>query len=82
VRYRNDGSDGHTAFRRAKQAVLARIERQGGTITEQHEDGPHAWSCSFRVDGEPGEASVRLAENASEDEERPHQLEVSWEEAD
>jgi hypothetical protein len=82
VRYRSDGSDGHTAFRRAKQAVLARIEREGGTITEQHEEGPHAWSCSFRVDGEPGEAAVRLAENASDDEERPHQLEVSWEESD
>jgi hypothetical protein len=61
--------------------VLARIEREGGTVTEQHDDGPHAWSCSFRLDDDPGEASVRLVENADEDDERPHQLEVVWEES-
>lgn len=82
VRYASAGSDGHAAFRKAKEAVLARIEREGGTLTEQHADGPHAWSCSFELDGEPGEAAVRLVENADEDDERPHQLEVSWEESD
>ena len=82
VRYKEEGSDGHAAFRRAKEVVLARIEREGATITEQREEGPHAWSCSFRVDGEPGEASVRLVENARDDGDRPHQLEVRWEETD
>lgn len=82
VRYASAGSDGHAAFCKAKEVVLARIEREGGTLTEQRDDGPHAWSCAFRLDGEPGEASVRLAENAREDDERPHQLEVSWEESD
>jgi hypothetical protein len=82
VRYASAGSDGHAAFHKAREAVLARIEREGGTVTEQRDDGPHAWSCEFRVDDDPGEASVRLVENADEDEERPHQLEVVWEETD
>jgi hypothetical protein len=82
VRFGDEGSDGHAAFHRTKEAVLARIEREGGTVTGQRDQGPHAWSCSFRVDGEAGEASVRLVENAREDDERPHQLEVSWEEPD
>jgi hypothetical protein len=82
VRYASAGSDGHAAFRRAKDAVLARIAREGGTVTEQHEEGPHAWSCEFRVDGDPGEASVRLEENADVDDERPHRLAVVWEESD
>jgi hypothetical protein len=81
VRYASAGSDGHAAFHKAREAVLARIEREGGTVTEQHDDGPHAWSCSFRLDDDPGEASVRLVENADEDDERPHQLEVVWEES-
>jgi len=82
VRFATAGSDGYAAFHKAREAVLARIEREGGAVTEQHDDGPHAWSCAFRVDGDPGEASVRLVENAGEDEERPHQLEVVWEESD
>jgi hypothetical protein len=82
VRYAGAGSDGPAAFHKAKEAVLKRIEREGGQLTEQRDDGPHAWSCSFRIDDEPGEASVELLENAGEDDERPHQLEVSWEESD
>jgi hypothetical protein len=82
VRYASAGSDGHAAFRKAREAVLQRIEREGGRVTEEHEDGPHDWTCSFRIDGEPGEASVRLVENAHSGDEHPHQLEVSWEEAD
>jgi hypothetical protein len=83
VRYASPGSDGHAAFHKAREVVLARIEREGGTVTEQREDGPHAWSCSFRKDDDdPGEASVRLVENADEDDERPHKLKVVWEETD
>jgi hypothetical protein len=82
VRYASAGSDGHAAFHKAREAVLARIEREGGAVTEERDEGPHAWSCVFRVDGDPGEASVRLAENADQDEERPHRLEVVWEESD
>lgn len=79
VRYASEGSDGHQAFRKAREAVLGRIEREGGSVTAQRDEGLHAWSCSFRLDGEPGEASVRLVENAHEGEARPHQLEVRWE---
>ncbi len=82
VRYASAGSDEHAAFRKAREAVLARIERRGGTVTTQNDEGPHAWSCSFRLDGEPGKASVRLHEKAVEDSERPNQLEVVWEESD
>jgi hypothetical protein len=82
VRYCSEGSDGHAAFHRAREAVLARIEREGGRVTGQQEDGPMAWSCSFRKDGDPGEASVRLVENEDEDDERPNLLEVDWEETD
>ena len=82
VRYASAGSDGHAAFHKAREAVLARIEREGGAVTEERDEGPHAWSCVFRVDGDPGEASVRLVENADQDEERPHRLEVVWEESD
>lgn len=81
VRYASAGSDGHAAFHKAREAVLARIEREGGHVTEQRDDGPHAWSCTFQMDEDPGEASVRLVENADEDDERPHQLEVVWEES-
>jgi hypothetical protein len=82
VRYAGTGSDGHAAFTRAREAVLRRIEHQGGTLTGETHDGPHAWSCSFLLDGDEGEASVRLAENTGEDEDRPHRLEVVWEEDD
>lgn len=82
VRYASNGSDGHAAFHKAKEAVLKRIEREGGRLTAQHDDGPHAWSCAFRIDDEPGEASVALVEDAGEDDERPHRLEVSWEQSD
>jgi hypothetical protein len=82
VRYASEGSDGPGAFHKAKEAVLKRIEREGGTLTEQHDDGPHVWSCSFRIDDEPGEASVALVEGAREDDARPHQLEVTWEQSD
>jgi len=81
VRYASEGSDGPAAFHKAKEAVLKRIEREGGTLTEQHDDGPHAWSCSFRIDDEPGEASVALVEGVRDDA-RPNQLEVTWEETD
>lgn len=84
VRYVEEGSDEHAAFRRARAVVLARIEREGGSVTEQHGEGPHAWACSFRIGGEPCEAAVRLVENDDEDEdgERPHRLEIVWEESD
>jgi len=82
VRYAREGSNGPAAFHRVREAVLARIAREGGTVTEEREDGPHAWSCDFRVDGDDGEASVRLVENANEDEDRPHQIELVWEEPD
>ena len=81
VRYASAGSDAHAAFRKAREAVLARIERKGGTLTEQHDDGPHVWGCSFRMDGEPGKASVQIVEKANESE-RPDQLVVAWEESD
>jgi hypothetical protein len=82
VRYASEGSDGHAAYRNVKEAVLRRIEREGGTNLEQRDTGPHAWTCTFRLDGEPGEASVRLVENAGEDDERPHELVVVWEASD
>lgn len=82
VRFAGAGSDGHAAFHKAREAVLARIQREGGAVTEQRDEGAHAWSCVFRMDGDPGEASVRLVENADEGEERPHRLEVVWEESD
>jgi len=76
------GSDGAGAFHGAKEAVLRRMEREGATMTAQEDEGPHLWSCSFRIDGEPGEASVRLVEQAHEGEERPHELQVRWEQSD
>jgi hypothetical protein len=84
VRYAAAGSDGHMAFVRAKEAVLHRIEREGGTLIAQKDEGPHVWSCSFRLDDgdEDGKASVRLAENEHKDDERPHQLEVCWKTTD
>jgi len=83
VRYGGAGSDGATAFHKAKEAVLGRIQREGGTLTTQSDDGPHAWSCSFRLeDDESGSARVRLIENADAGESRPHRLEVVWEQSD
>src|SRR5262245_48349397 len=82
VRYASAGSDGHAAFCKVKEALLARIEREGGTVTSQREDGPHDWSCSFRLEDESGSAAVHLVENAGKDAARPHQLEVAWKEPD
>lgn len=81
VRYAGTGVEGHAAFAKAKEAVLRRIEREGAVVTEQANEGPHAWSCSFELHDEEGEASVRLVENAHEDSDRPHLLEIAWEEA-
>ena len=82
VRYAGTGAEGHAAFARAKEAVLRRIQREGAVVTAEANEGPHAWSCEFERDGDDGEASVRLVENANEEGERPHQLEVVWEEDD
>lgn len=81
VRFASAGSDGPAAFHKAREAVLARIARERGTVAEQRDEGVHAWSCVFRKGGDPGEASVRLVENADDDE-RPHRLEIVWEESD
>ena len=64
VRYSEEGSDDHTAFRRAKQSILARVERKGGALTREVESGPHAWECAFDLNDSDGEASVRLVEGA------------------
>lgn len=79
-----EGSDGGTAFHKAREAVLARIAREGGTVTSESSDGPHAWSCEFTLedDDEQGEASVELVENSNKGSHRPHELEVTWEEGD
>lgn len=82
VHFASNGSDGHAAYHKVREAVLGRIAREGGVVTEQEEAGPSDWSCRFRLDGEPGEASVRLVESTGGDEERPHRLEVVWEETD
>jgi hypothetical protein len=73
-----DTSDGPAAFGKAREAVLARLEREGGTLTGEAEESPHVWSCTFRLDDEPGEASVRLVEERQ----CPHRLLVVWEEDD
>ena len=77
-----EGSDGGTAFHKAREAVLARIAREGGHVVSEETEGPHAWSCTFRIDDEPGEASVELCENSNPGSHRPHELEVTWEESD
>lgn len=80
VRYA--GTGGHAAFVQAREAVLRRIQREGGVVTRETSQGPHAWSCVFEVEGEKGEASVRLREDAEAGERRPHELRVVWEEPD
>lgn len=75
-----EGSDGAKAFHVAREAVLARITRQGGKVFEQRDKGPHAWECEFVDDDGRGEASVELVLGAEPGAQRPHQLEVSWEE--
>jgi hypothetical protein len=82
VRFAGSAEVGHAAFARTREAVLRRIERQGGTLTAEDNQGPHLWTCTFELDGEEGEASVRLVENAREHSGRPHQLKVAWEEDD
>ena len=81
VRFADEGSNGHAAFVHAKEAVLQRISRKGGHVTEEHEDGPHVWTCGFHLDGDAGKASVRLVENARKGD-RPNQLEVTWKKSD
>ncbi|HEX6884630.1 MAG TPA: hypothetical protein VF530_14745 [Planctomycetota bacterium] len=80
VRYA--GSGGHTAFVQAREAVLRRIQRDGGSVIRETSQGPHAWTCAFEVEGEEGEASVRLREEAKSGKRRPHELRVVWEEPD
>jgi len=75
-----EGSDGAKAFHAAREAVEARITREGGKIFEQKETGPHAWECEFEGDDGKGEAAVKLVLGAEPGAKRPHQLEVSWEE--
>lgn len=77
-----EGSDGGTAFHKAREAVLARIAREGGRVVSEEAAGPHSWSCKFRKNDEPGEASVELSENSNPGSHRPHELEVTWEESD
>jgi hypothetical protein len=79
VRYAGGQTD--EAFTQAKEAVLRRIAREGGEVTETRDDGPGRWDCDFRIDGEPGEASVRVLDDAR-DPSRPHRLEIRWEESD
>ena len=80
VRYA--GAGGHTAFVQAREAVLRRIQREGGVVTRETSQGPHSWTCAFEVEGEEGEASVRLREDAEAGEQRPHELRVVWEDPD
>ena len=75
------GSDPATAFRHAQEAVRHRVHREGGHITEESSEGPDAWECSFRIDDEPGEASVALGDD-HEDACRTRHLAVRWEESD
>lgn len=77
-----EGSDGGTAFHKAREAVLARIAREGGQVVSEEAASPHAWSCKFRKNDEPGKASVELTENSNPGSYRPHELEVTWEESD
>jgi len=82
IRYAGEASDGQPAFHRIKEAVLNRIQRKGGHVRDEQLEGPHAWSCEFRVDGDRYDASVRMVEKPGEDSERPHRIEVRWEEPD
>jgi len=77
-----EGSDGGAAFHKAREAVLARITREGGHVVSEESVGPHSWACEFRIDDEPGEATVALVENSNPGSYRPHELEVTWEQSD
>jgi hypothetical protein len=79
VRYASGQTE--EAFAQAKAAVLRRIEREGGEVVSARDDGPGRWDCDFQLDGEPGEASVRVLDDAR-DASRPHRLEIRWEESD
>lgn len=80
VRFAGEPADVEQAFARAREAVLRRIEREGGEVTKTHEKGSGEWGCEFRLDDEPGEASVRVLED-EEESARPHRIEVRWEES-
>jgi len=80
VRFGGDGDQAEAAFERTKDVIRHRVARQGGQITEEVAEGPGVWSCSFRLDDEPGEARVALAANA-EASDRPHRLDVRWRES-
>ncbi len=74
------GADTEDVFARAQEAVLHRISREGGSVTST-ESFPGEWKCEFELDGEPGEASVRVLDEQP-DSARPHRLEIRWEEED
>jgi len=80
IRFADEGSDPERAFRQARQAVLRRIDREGGDVTDETSESAVAWSCSFELHNEPGEASVRLFDDRS-DEERPQRLQIRWKES-
>ncbi len=74
------GPEPDRAFQLAREAVLRRVAREEGRVTSSHDEGAAAWRCTFELDGDPGEASVRLLEDCS-DRVRPHQLEIFWRES-
>ena len=78
VRYAEGDAD--QAFRSAKDAVLRRIAQKGGEVTSSGDPEPRHWTCDFRIDGEPGEASVRQLED-ERDSSRPHRIEIRWKES-
>lgn len=78
VKYASGDTD--QAFGSAKEAVLRRITDEGGEVTSSSEPAPHHWTCDFRIDGEPGEASVRRLED-ERDSMRPHRIEIRWKES-
>ena len=78
VRYAEGNAD--KAFQSAKEAVLRRIDKEGGHVTTSRENGPQDWTCAFELDDEPGEASVRiLADEVGS--EQPQRLEIRWKES-
>lgn len=76
------GSDPAAAFRRAQEAIRHRVHHEGGQITEESSKGTDVWECSFRIDGDPGEASVELTDASGDDACHPRQLEIRWESSD
>ena len=75
VKYADGSAD--KAFQAAKEAVLRRINKEGGRVIRSHENGPLDWACEFELDDEPGKASVLVL--ADEDgSARPHRLEIRW----